>query len=67
MKEKSFHYQRIHTLWQAIFEFTGKDRVMASKQMVERVFGLPQAKKDLVKKVKTGMKIFLYDFDPHSL
>ena len=45
----------------------GKDRVMASKQMVERVFGLPPAKKDLVEKVKTRMKLFLYDLDPHSL
>ena len=37
--------------------------MMASKQTVERVFGLPPAKKDLVEKVKTGMKLFLYDFD----
>ena len=28
-----------------------------------RVFGLPLAKKDLVEKVKTGMKLFLYDFN----
>ena len=28
-----------------------------------KVFGLPAAKKELVEKVKLGMKLFLYDFD----
>lgn len=28
-----------------------------------RVFGLPPSKKDLVEKVKAGMKLFLFDFD----